>query len=325
MVSDGRGQLLLVAAVLIAVVIVAAAVLLNGVLAPGTSATRGLSAEVDALERDVGPLREDLEGLFERTTSIDGPYDEPLPYAARGDLVENVTAFGGALLNGTARERGSILRVAYNDSRSVRGSVVLQRPGTPRTYTSNGVPAEADWQLATDVSEVPRATFEVTDVSPGDEAAVVVSGSGGDRWSLNVSAANVRVEGTGVADRTLCDPAAYPGDAVVIEIRNARRRNATASVRTPDGRVDCEPFAFGGDVSGAWTIALADGDAVSGRYVVGLAGTATVGAPAPAPPASRWPERVGGNPVINPAIDVTYVADGITYESTFGLYNRTAP
>lgn len=321
MVSEDRGQLLLVAGVLLALVIVSSAVLLNGIVAPGTSGTRGIASEVDTFQHDLDPVRDGLEDLFETTTAVH-EYGEALPYAHQTEIEQNVTAYGAVTRDVTAEQRGSLVTVAYNNTHSLTGQVILQR-GTPRAFQNNT--GHGEWNLATGVRALPRASFTITDptVSTG---IVNVTNAVGTTWELRVADTGLQVNPPGETPYDVCDGvAAYPGEEIHVEVKHARARNATVHVVTSSGeRLRCDGFPFGEGVSGVWDVGIQNGGEIVGTYVVGIANGGTV---SPGSGTNTWPATKGTatSVVVNPAVDVTYLSDGITYESTFAVYNRTEP
>lgn len=319
MVSDDRGQLLLVAGVLLALVIVASAVLLNGIVAPGTSGTRGLGNELDSFGGDVDPIKSDLEGLFEETTSRDA-HGEALPYAASSALGDNNKSYGRVLASTTASERGSVVNVEYLPGGSLSGRVVFQRPDDSRNFTNNSF--AGDWKLATGTESIPRAQFNVSerDASPTDPdlPEINVTSTSGDQVRLLFADTEVQIDdGTAGSPRVLC-AGLDADDDVHVEMRKPQDRTTVVYGVNTTGRHRCGTFELGDHVDPPYDVGIVNGGNVSGTYAVGLHAPDTL-----ADTSGTWPDSASG--VVNPRFRVTYLSDGITYESSFALYNRTEP
>lgn len=324
MVNDDRGQLLLVAGVLLALVIVASAVLLNGIVAPGTSGTRGIANELDGLDGEAEPIRSDLEGLFEETTSRDA-HSAALPYATDGGLTDNVGSYSTVLFDGSANDHGSVFRVTYNDSASIDGTVVFQHPDVSYNFTDTA--RNPNWKIAEGAESVPRAWFNVSEVDSGESGRINVTnlaGTQGVQLVISDTAVEFSSNPTGAPTRTLCSLSTGlgPDERILVEMRKPQDRTTTVYRVGPSGRDRCGSFELGEYVEPPYDVGIVDGDELNGTYAVGLhpAGASGYAGPGPSP----WPQEETGV-VVNPAFDVSYVSDGITYESQFALYNRTEP
>lgn len=325
MVSDDRGQLLLVAGVLLALVIVASAVILNGIVDPGTSGTRGIASELDSLEGDSQPLRNDLEGLFEETTSRSpSAEEEALPYADRNDLNANIEAYRDVLFNVAASERGSVLQVGYNDGESLEGTIVFQQPSSSYNFTNNS--QSGNWKLASGTESIPRARFNVSELpDTGTDAEINVTNGGGTR-GIRLVFTETQVDldfvQSGPSSRTLCSGLGAD-DSVVVEMRKPQNRTSAIYTVSSGIRHQCGTVELGNYVEPPFDVGIETGEQINGTYAVGLRGADETGVGSGS---SSWPEEHDTpDTIVNPAFDVTYVSDGITYESTFTLYNRTRP
>jgi|GEM_PF-6873168 len=313
MVDRSRGQLLLVASVLVALVIVASAVLLNGVLTPETATTSSLSADATDLEGRMVSMQGDFERLFENATSV-GEHDEALPYADHTDLQSDVEVFDQLVRNELANRSGSVVEIRYDDASSQSGNLVYNQTDGPFTNgLSNG------WELATNVEPMPRARFNVTEQFEPDAVdathIVVEDQSSSDTWAIAFASSDVYVDQSG-SWTAVCGFTTPPTDPrIEVDARTPATQGARVTVHDADGDVLCsEPIDFGGSVDQPWRVRVENGNMAEGTYAISFDGNYGTGTLGP------WAERESG--VINPAFVVTYVSEGITYESEFLLFNE---
>lgn len=311
--DESRGQLLLVAAVLIALVIVASAVLLNGLVTPESATTSSLSTDAKNIEDSTAAIQRDLDALFEHASSVDDA-ETPLPYARDADLGAMVNDnYQPHVLEDVVNRSGAILDVEYTGTGdSTLGHAIYNQ--TADGEFGNGT--HNHWTVATGVDPLTRARVSVDQADVGSASSafqLVVDGSGSGDWRFAVTTDAVYAGGT-----EFCESDLTPGvdERVTLEVTKPPVRNATIEVRGPDGNVKCaRSVAFGDGQGQPWDLSIENGHEAVGTYVF-----AFDGAPSSDATGAPWPHHEP-SVVINPAFEITYATEGLTYESTFELYN----
>lgn len=313
MVTRNRGQLLLVAAVLIALVIVASAVLLNGLVTPETATTSSLSGDASDFERTTESIASDLEQLFEHNTSVDEA-GEPLPYADADALGRAVNeTYRPLVANATLNRTGAVLDVRYARASSLEGDVIYNRSVSEFENESG----TSDWTVAEGVETIPRAIVNVSDVDSGPGFKLVVEGSGGSSWSYSVTDDAVVFDG----GSQRCDGAIDPStnwDDIRLDVRNPAIHNGTLEVTNTDGDVLCSRrVEVAESLSTPYTVSIGNGDQAEGTYFISVDGGVHNHVEN-----GEWVSDEE-DVVVNPAFAVTYLTEGIEYESSYRLYNAT--
>lgn len=307
MVSKHRGQLILVTAILIALTVLASVVLLNAIHTPADLQTEALSEGTDRIQHLDHATRADLDRMFVGVTGAT-LHGHSLPF------VTNTTALSAAVddsmtirTNMTAKQAGSLVAVEYNGSASVIGTAVYQT--TNETFTDAS--GNSSWAALSDVSQLTiemNVTTANGTLGTTDRATLTVNNTTTpDTWRLTIAKDGINTSDSGM----VCGASELPEfDDGRVQI-SVRQRHGTVWVHTAEGTARCGEFHLGGNQSAPWTVGFENGETVTGNY--GIAGIGTAGT---APNADS-------SVVVNPGFDVTYVADGITYETTYALYNRT--
>jgi len=317
-----RAQLLLVGSVLIAIAIVATVVLLNSIYTPANLQTDDIEQNTEQIDRMHDELRVALGGLFLEVDAKDGmrtPFitNSLNPAVEINDTFqENVSVtLGPAYADVRNDRRSGTLDVEYLPEQSEKGWAVYQNDNT--TYHSGASPAESNWTVADGDPDIVRMRMTMYD--PGSTPfSLKVNESGGPTaaWYLNVSDTRVTVNRSTGSERAICG---VSGNLDSYEIRTEITKNrGHVELHTESGLAHrCGDFRVAPDVT-SQAVHFIRGDTVSGNYTI----TGTDGTPS----FSEAPELEGStDTIVNPAFAVTYVSSGVTYESTFQLYNRTEP
>ncbi|WP_134672003.1 DUF7261 family protein [Halorussus marinus] len=301
MVSDDRGQLLLIGAVVLAIAVVGLVVVLNTVLYTQNVTNReALDATADAAALEASVVAE-IPGLVGRA-------NRNATYASAGavrDAINETVARYGALVGTsvTRRRPASIgTRVAGRES----VGLVVGHDDDGRPFTDRD--GDAEWTVA-DPATVQRYRMRVDagSLATSDEEAFRVRvASGGDEWTMRIHA-----DGSDVA----LDRVAPDGSVT------------TCTMSPADGAVDvdfvngtaaegCE-FEFGAGVSEPYELGYANATNATGRYRLVLDGTdASLGAVETAAP---WASPYRSYAVDALAVNVTYATPELRYRTTTNL------
>lgn len=309
-----RGQLILLTAVLVAVTVLASVILLNVIHVPADIKTEALTEEPDRIQRIDASLRDDLDSIFLQVTA---PTDDNLS-GHRLPFVWNTGAFRAAVNDSTAIRRnmtgdrsGSLLSVAYDPDRTRMGTAVFQTADSAFTSAQG----DRDWRLLEDASLL-SLEMTVTGRSPTN-GTLNVTGDSGGTWELDISENNVYTTDAG----PLCNDSAIPdfeSATIHVAVRNGDGR---VQARTDNGTLRCGGFTVAAGLDTPWNVSIHDGDALEGTYGITGQGDPTANSSQYLSGNDQpWHEH---NVIVNPAFNVTYVSDGVTYRSTFRLNNRT--
>lgn len=311
MVKESRGQLILVTAVLVALTVLASVVLLNAIHIPADLRTGSLSEDMDRVQQIDASVRDDLDRIFVTVTE---PGESNIT-GHRLPSVKNESAFLSAVnhsmgirRNWTANQSGGLLSVEYDRSATRNGTAIYQTDGGNFTVRS-GNSTNATWVALKDASRL-NMRMQITNHTGAGNMTLNLS-NGADRWTLSVSETAVYTSTGG----QVCGPGEMPNFNDGSLRVSVTRGEGTVWIQTPDGISRCGEFTFGADVSSA-TVRFEHGSRTCGNY--GIAGQANLHNES-----TRDQPAMDDDVIVNPAFNVTFVTDGITYESTYALYNRT--
>jgi hypothetical protein len=304
-----RGQLLLIGAVAIALLIFGLAIVLNSVLYTSTVSPQAASdgtanAEMyrDAVERDVGGLMRSLANGSD--------------YVAEDRFRSNLTDYEARLAESAAASGPGTVSIEYDSGGSVTGARVRQ---TSQADFDSASGAE-DWVVADRVSSLDSFNITVEKLpqtTSGKSREFQIRAeetSGSDIWQLNVYYDKTMGSGEvvfesfdGVSTSTICAFSASNRNAVTLDI--------DLPAGTVDGRPACS-FNFAQGVSGDYRLEFerigpGGSDDTEGTYEGVIQGSV----PASnfnSPTTDPYLERT----IYNATVDVTYVSDAISYETT---------
>ncbi len=314
MVTERRGQLLLVVAILMALAIVASVTLLNSIYTPAGLSTGDVGEDTQQIEYAHDELQEGLREHFERASAIDD-FGSPQPYlnSLDEDEFRNGTRQQLGTLYGDLLSQSSDALVTLNYTGGVTGDGVIQ--ARDRNLSSSG--SDGNWTMFTDVDRVVVANLSLTRLT-ATPTTFTATGASGDIWRMNVSEDGVRVEGDGVANRSLCSPS-DTADEIHISTREERGRPVVTN--TTGSTIQCDRLQLGAGVTPPYELAVTNGRQTSGTYAFTAVGDVSLSNAAPITSGDSPVRREDA--IINPTFEVTYVGSSISYESTFTLYNRT--
>ncbi|WP_436934279.1 hypothetical protein [Halovenus marina] len=317
-----RGQLILIAAILLAVLVVSSVLLLNTAQSATELRTNQQSQSVTDAAQTNQEIQHGLETLFETSTSL-AEADAKLPYSL--DLESDVEAFHDRYLGIKSANTAGMTTISYDEQDTVTGGIVFQ---TERG-TFEAADGDDTWRVLTDVNSVPTLSADIERVSPSSSFNISVSGI----------SAQLRVENTGsgytvtrLDGGTVARTCSGLEPPIVVDFHrgSGEVRGAT------DG---CEQFTLGRGLSSGYSIEFENGHNAEGTYVISGSGDATfddaadvnsydpnVDWPTSDEPNYRGPADASSNGddiVVNPTFVVTYDDPDLTYQSAYGLYNRT--
>jgi hypothetical protein len=315
-----RAQLLLVGSVLIAITIVATVVLLNSVYTPANLQTDDVQGDSEDVEQVHEEVRRALEGLFlemDKKNGVRTPFftDSLNPGGNSSTTFQNNVS--GELARAYARSlsdrRAGTLDVEYLAGASQTGWAAYQTDGT--TYLDTSTPGKTNWTVATGDPDIVRMRLSVYDPE-NRPFTLKVNDSGSTAWRLNVSEDSVTVNPAAGAERDICDVSGdFDTYETRIEVTGDRGhvevyRNGILADR-------CSDFQLAPGVGSPWSVHFIRGGSVNGNYTI----TGVGGSPGDAPKIKTT--NTMSKTVVNPAFKLTYVSSGVTYESTFKLYEKS--
>lgn len=307
MVSDDRGQMILIAAVLVAISILGSVVLLNVLHVPADINTRQDARSLDTVERATIQVSEDLERLFLVHTSVNET-SERVPYAqevggpdsAFETAVENYSAVNGDL---SASASSTVVRVEYLDtSAGSQEGTFIRHNDTSRNLTVD----DGDWDALSGAESVPYLYLNVTGANE--------SGGGvadGQAFQVSIDGETVtfdqgEVELPGGERITGSHGDLYPVEMEIVggagEIRNGSLRRT-----------------FTVDPGSDFDVTFRDGNKTTGEYAISGTDVDSTGLDSGTEPYQYKRENV----IVNPKFRLNVTDASVTHSTTFALYNGT--
>lgn len=290
MVSEDRGQLLLIGAVLIGLTIIGTVVLLNGMQYADAAGAQSESRVLDDAERTEEMVERDVGRLTTRIIANDPSSGDAGTYLER-----NVSTYDNQLRNMTLSGGGPTVHVAYNDT-ATRGTRFRQTgPDLPPGGSGS-------WDMATQVNHTHRFDLNVTgfDNSGIGTGLFVAFNNGSDEWQFRVfqRGGNTVVQTQYPTDSTWNTHCDRPGPPPELDLVRG-----DAYYRGPD--TTCSFPAIAADASTPHSIRMDRSDDVDGEFDVLVDGDHT----------SDSRTIAGDYPVV-PAVDFTYSSTDLTYNRT---------
>lgn len=294
--EDGRGQLILLGALLVAATILSSIVLLNSIHESPDTYTRHDSQSLVGAERAVEGVRDDLERAFLVNTSVDEA-GTPLPYAQTGTFDSIVEAYESQLVNLSTTDSAAIVRVDLADAQT--GAIARQRKDSTgfRPFPSDTVIDGAD--------SIPRMYLYVNETSTSSFEVQIEEDSGPDEVTLHI-------DEDGVSGDVSCDLSGQDFDAIEIDFVDG-----VGSVTTDEKY--CGDREFGTSLDPPLDVDFEDGGNARGTFTV--TGVDASGS------------SIGGNPgdvtwykdpvLVNPVFEIEYRTPEVSYSSRVALYNET--
>lgn len=311
--GQSRGQLILLGALLLSFTIVASVVLLNTIQ---VNPAVGADQEGTAL-RQAELTTQQVETSLHRLFLANGSATEQsnrLPFALEEFSRQINRTYQNALINLSTAGTASVVTVEYVDSGSIEG--VLLRQDDSRNFTSPPNATDSDWQVAENVSTLPRVSLRVEAVDPGG-FRVRLEEVGDDGWvRLNVTGdAVMRTNRTAPATPvSLCSGLDLPAEIDLVYQEGAIRGTNTT----------CPGVEFGTELDAPYNLTFQNGTEASGNYTISMTGdtvSSVINDTQDANP--RWipsDSSPDDQYVVDPAFRVSYRAPGIDYAREFNLF-----
>jgi len=304
MVSDDRGQLLLIGAVVLAIAVVGLVVVLNTVLYTQNVTNReALDATVDAAAIE--------DTVVAEIPSLVGRANRNATYASAGAVRaatnETVARYGALIGTSVTNRQPASVRTRVAERESV--GVVVGHDDADRPFTDRD--GDAEWTVA-DPATVRRYRMSVDAgslASSDGDAFRVRLASGGDEWTMRIHADGSEVALDRIApDGSVATCTVSPGGGTVdIDFVNGTAGESCA-------------FEFGEGVSGPYELGYANATNATGRYRLVLDGTdASLGAVDTSAP---WESPYRSYAVDAVTVNVTYATPELRYRTTTNLTIR---
>jgi hypothetical protein len=302
---DGRGQLLLVAALGLAVAFVVLAVVLNAVVFTENLATQNHGRTDDAVAFQ-NAVDDGVGGLLVGVNDHDN-----------SDYAELSTAFRA----GVGRWSANTSLLAASDGRIAETTVASVENGTQviqsesRAFTNeNGL---ADWTAATGVEETRRFRMVVSQTDSANPFRAQVS-NGSETWTVQVEENGTATDVTVLEDGTPQITHTETGDTVEIDLTEGSV-NGT----------EYENWTFAAGVPAGYDISYENGDTATGRYVF-VVDRLRVAMLDDLPADTYYSRNSGEYPTTIPAIyranlSVSVLRSTLTYETSVDVAPEESP
>lgn len=311
--GQSRGQLILLGALLLSFTIVASVVLLNTIQVDPTVDADQEGTELRQAELTTQQVETSLHRLFLANGSATEQSDR-LPFALEEFSRQINRTYQNALLNLSTAGTASVVTVEYIDSESIEG--VLIRQDDSRNFTSPPNATDSDWQVAENVSTLPRVSLRVEAVGTGG-FGVRLEEVGDDGWvQLNVTEETVvRTNRSAPATPvSLCSGLDLPSEIdLVYQEGEIHGTNTT-----------CPDVEFGTELDAPYNLTFQNGNEASGNYTISMTGdtvSSVINDTQDTNP--RWipsDSSPDNQYVVDPAFRVTYRSPGIDYAREFNLF-----
>jgi hypothetical protein len=309
--GQSRGQLILLGALLLSFTIVASVVLLNTIQVNPAVGADQEGTELRQAELTTQQVENSLHRLFLANGSAIEQSDR-LPFALEEFSRQINRTYQNALINLSTAGTASVVTVEYVDSESIEG--VLIRQDDSRNFTSP--PNATDWQVAENVSTLPRVSLRVEAVDTAG-FRVRLEEVGDDGWvQLNVTEKTVvRTNRSAPATPvSLCSGLDLPSEIdLVYQEGEIRGTNTT-----------CPGVEFGTELDAPYNLTFRNGNEASGNYTISMTGdtvSSVINDTQDANP--RWipsDSSPDNQYVVDPAFRVSYRSPGIDYAREFNLF-----
>ncbi|WP_246987833.1 DUF7261 family protein [Halorientalis marina] len=316
--SRDRGQLLLVGGIVLGIVILGTVVLLNGMQFNDTIGSQGNQQALQNAERTQEMVRQDLQRMASRVAAGTDVTDSgKLESAYRS----NVSTYAQLYSNMTFEDGIVFVNATFNESASENGRL-LEQTSTDTFQLADPTVAN-DWIVGNEMMILAPMEFTVDDFPDNNGAnrpntTIRVTGSDGNVWELRIN-------------RSETDPIDGPAFIAIVngEQRAVESVDPGASVNLGTGELEADPgsgtttvpaFEFNEYVSRPYTVeidneqnGLGAGKLPKGTYRIGTD--------------SRYLDTQSGggvqpeitNPVLRPAVDLTYRRPELDYRTTIYL------
>jgi hypothetical protein len=303
MVERDRGQLILVGAILIALTIVASAVLLNSVYSSADVQSQQDRQALDRTNQVVGQIQDNLYEMFVANGSqpvTDGQtrFVDSANISKFGSLVET---YERQYLNLSTRERSTFVNVTFNESGSVKGSLVYQNE---TESLENFEPHDGNPAI-----DIAYLYINITELESGTNNDISISGLSNDITLDPTTAPDVEIR---VDGETKCANTVVSEDEPV-EIELVR---GIGELRT----ADCSPASI--DISNQL-----EGEDGNIQFNEDFEGQTTVLFTGPANPVNLGASASRGietGALIAPKFKITYQDSQVYYEGNVTLYGDTS-
>ncbi|MEF8782584.1 MAG: hypothetical protein V5A39_06300 [Haloarculaceae archaeon] len=310
--DSGRGQLILVGALLVAATILSSIVLLNSIHESPETYTRHDSQSLIEAERNADQVQDDLEQAFLVNTSVDEAGTR-LPYAQNDTFDSIVEEYEGQLVNLSTTDSAAIVRVDLVETQT--GGIARQREvatgfkefpsGTGSKDVIKG--AESVPRMHLYVNETNVSTLNSFDVWLSES-----SGTGGTGEELQINE-------DGVSGAVTCDLSGRDFEAIEIDFVDG-----VGSVATDEKY--CGDREFGTSLDPPLYVVFEDGDNAKGTFTVTGAGGTSVASDITGSPGDKtWSKTSTAAPeyIVNPVFEIEYRTPEVSYSSRVALYNET--
>jgi hypothetical protein len=302
--DSGRGQLILVGALLVAATILSSIVLLNSIHESPETYTRHDSQSLVEAERNVEQIRGNLERAFLVNTSVEEA-GTPLPYAQNDTFDSIVEEYEGQVVNLSTTDSAAIVRVELVGTQT--GGIARQRE------VATGFKEFPSDDIIQDADSIPRMYLYVneTNVSTLSSFDVLI-----DNGSKNVE---LNVDEDGVSGDVTCDLSGQDFDAIEIDFVDG-----VGSVTTDEKY--CGEREFGTSLDPPLDVTFEDGDDARGTFTVtGAGGTSVTSDITGSPGDETWSKTSSAATeyIVNPVFEIEYRTPEVSYSSKVALYNET--
>jgi hypothetical protein len=178
MVSDRRGQLLLIGAVAVGIVIIGTVVFLQGVLYSSTAETQGNDRTVEDVTTGTHAIAEDIRTMMDQIQR-----SGPANYSAA--LQENISVYSRHYGNMSASDGPAYVNVSINTSRSVGDRFI--NSSTTTFERPDGVNQASGWSLIDEETDILRFKMSFDEVVNGTQSnAFMINVDAGSSWEFRI-------------------------------------------------------------------------------------------------------------------------------------------
>lgn len=321
MVSDDRGQLILVGALLVAVTILGSITLLNTIHESPEVKTQQDARSLQDTEQKMAEVRSNLERLFLYNVSVTET-GEPLPYA-NGSFGGVVEEYETQSMNLSSTTSAGVLDVTYLNGSSMTGGIAKQNA------TADGYRPFPNQTVIQNATTLPRMHVVVNETNAGFTLNVT---SGSDVSLRFTASGGLRKKPAGGTLTPICSPPSdFDSDAdgrIKLDLINGSGSvvyvTGTGPTRT---KVEyCGDITFGPSLSPPLDVEFDNPgpDTANGTFVITGTDGFSLSSGLSTDENRNYRATLAGDPIIvNPKFEVTYQTPDIEYDSTFALYNTT--
>ena len=317
MVSDGRGQLVVIAALFVAVTVVGSVVLLNSIHESPEVRTEQDTGSLTDAEWQARSVQDDLQRLFRVNTSV-AEAGDPLPYASNDTFDAAIDTYGDRYTNLSTTDSPAVVDVELAGGRT--GGVARQNETATGYDQFNGT--DDPVTVVDDADAIPRLELFVIEAGRTASRNFTVrieETSGPNDATVTVTDSTVEVDPDGGPPQ----PCSWTHTPLTVDLVNGTGavstnetycgvRGAWQSLSPPLSVV----FENGTDARGIFTVTGVDPDA---------GGTDLSGSPGAD---NRWYSETtasGDDYLVDPVFRVEYRSPNVAYNATYRPYNGTQP